>query len=323
MKPKLSLSANDKAHFTYALLLLSPFLYGAKADLQELKLHFEVSEQEDTSVVAKENRPHHDLIARYVAIGSLIILFILIGLLYKSSHKNRKIALALIDKQDEISCRQELLEKLTAEKEWLLNEVHHKVKNNLQLVVSLLNTQSAYLENEETVKALQSSKHRMYAMSLVHNKLYNAKNLNCIDMAGYIAELVHQLKESFDPHGNITFKQDVSNIILDAEQAIPIGLIINEAVTNAFQHAFTSTKGKLAVALTENSNSCTLSISDNGPGLVTDFDADQNGAVGMNLMRGLADQLDGTFSLKNCDGLTVAIIFTKKYHKTGNAYNNI
>lgn len=319
MKPKLSLSANDKIHLTYALLLLSPFLYGAKADLQELKLHFEVSEQEDNSVVAKENRPHHDLIARYVAIGSLIVLFILIGLLYK----NRKIALALIDEQHETVRQQELLEKLTAEKEWLLNEVHHKVKNNLQLVVSLLNTQSAYLENKETVKALQSSKHRMYAMSLVHNKLYNAENLNCIDMAGYIAELVHHLKESFDPYGNVTFRQDVSNVVLDAEQAIPLGLILNEAVTNAFQHAFTSTNGKLEVSLTENSNSCTLSISDNGPGLITGFDADQNGAMGMNLMMGLADQLDGTFSLKNCDGLTVAIIFTKKYHKTGNAYNNI
>lgn len=311
MKLKLSLSANDKMHLTYALMLLSPFMADAQAGFQGLKVRPEVSDQEGVTV-EQQSKPHYDLIARYVAIGSLIVLFILIGLLNKNVHKNKKINLILIDEQNETARQRELLEKLMAEKEWLLNEVHHKVKNNLQLIVSLSNTQSAYLENKEIVKALQSSKHRIYAMSLVHNKLYNAENLNCIDMAGYIAELVHYLKESFDPERKVTYIQDVSNITLDGEQAIPVGLMLNEAVTNAFQHAFTNgATGKLTVSLTNNGDVYTLSISDNGPGLINDFDVEQSGAMGMNLIRGLADQLDGTFSLKNCGGLTVAIIFTK------------
>lgn len=327
MKLKLSLSTNDKMHLTYALMLLSPFLADAGAGLQKLNLHTEVSGQENTSAIIdegrqKDSRPHHDMIAHYVAIGSLIVVFILIGLLYNSILKRQKISTILDNKQQETDRQQELLEKLMSEKEWLLNEVHHKVKNNLQLVVSLLNTQSAYLENKEIVKALQSSKHRMYAMSLVHNKLYNAENLNAINMSSYIAELVHHLKESFDPDGKVTYSQDVSNITLDAEQAIPVGLILNDAVTNAFQHAFmNSAKGRLTISLTENGDRYTLSISDNGPGLINGFDAGKNGAMGMNLITGLAEQLDGTFSLKNCDGLTVAIIFTKKYHKGQQQHN--
>src|SRR5690606_36296463 len=116
-------------------------------------------------------------------------------------------------------------------------EVHHRVKNNLQIVMSRLNTQSAHTENDAALLVMRENQHRVYAMSLIHQKLYQSENVALIDMPVYVSELVDYLRHSFDT-SHIRFELQVAPVKLDVSQTVPLGLILNEAVTNAIKYAF-------------------------------------------------------------------------------------
>ena len=131
---------------------------------------------------------------------------------------------------------------LLKDKEWLIKEVHHRVKNNLQMVISLLNSQSIYLNDEAAVVAIQESQRRMHAMSLIHQKLYQSENVGVIDMRAYINEFISYLKDIFETGSSIRFEQDVDPIKLDVGQAVPVGLILNEVITNSIKYAFVPIK---------------------------------------------------------------------------------
>jgi two-component sensor histidine kinase len=198
------------------------------------------------------------------------------------------------------------------EKEWLLKEIHHRVKNNLQIVISLLNTQSQYLDNEDAIAAIRNSQHRMYAMSLIHQRLYQTENLGKIDMNWYIAELMKYMKESFETDGKISFRIDNDTISLDVVQAVPLGLILNEAVSNSIKYAFPNgRKGTIGVSLKSDvGNCCQLSICDDGVGFKDKNTINESQSLGMSLMRGLANQLDGEFCLTSNDtGVAITIAF--------------
>ncbi len=215
--------------------------------------------------------------------------------LKSNANKNLELKRKQIDEQNE------QLKKLLSEKEWLLKEIHHRVKNNLQIVISLLNTQSAYLDNEDALMAIQNSQHRMHAMSLIHQKLYQSDNLSMIDMSWYIYELITYIKECYSSDRKINFTVDTDKVFLDVAQAVPMGLIVNEAVNNTVKYAFPDDrKGEVFVSFKNiGDDLCELRISDNGVGLPEDFNIEETESLGMNLMRGLTDQLDGTFHLEN------------------------
>lgn len=253
----------------------------------------------------------------------LIVILLFIALLfdrYRLIKRNNKV---LNYKQQQMDKQSELLKKLLLEKEWLLKEIHDRVKNNLQIVISLLNTQSAYLDNKDALLAIQNSQHRMHAMSLIHQKLYQSENLASIDMSWYIYELVNYLKDCFDTNRKIVFELDTEKVELDVVQAIPLGLILNEAISNAIKYAFPSQdKGIIKISL-KNTNGCSylVIVADNGIGLPDGFDAEARNSLGMNLMAGLSDQLDGTFNIENNDGLQVTITFTKNQKLMGTESN--
>jgi len=207
-----------------------------------------------------------------------------------------------------------LQKKLLNEKEWLLKEIHHRVKNNLQIVISLLNTQSAYLDNEDAVAAIRISQNRMHAMSLIHQKLYQSDNMANIDMFWYVHELANHMMESFDVRNRIEFLIDVDKIYLNIVQAVPLGLILNEAISNSIKYAFPQKdKGIITVSLKKDDESmCTLNISDNGIGLPDGFDPEATNSLGMSLMIGLSNQIDGDFKILNNHGVTININFTIK-----------
>lgn len=248
-----------------------------------------------------------------VLIGSMIVLAIFSALLYNRSRLKHRSNKKLEIKQQEINNQNELLKKLVSEKEWLLKEIHHRVKNNLQIVISLLNTQSAYLENEDALLAIQNSQHRMHAMSLIHQKLYQSDNLASIDMSWYIHQLVAYLKDSFDSDSKITYKIETERVDLDVAQAVPLGLILNEAISNAIKYAFPDgKKGYINISLKNTKEGVfQMAISDNGIGLPEDFNPENSQSLGMSLMSGLSLQVDGDFHYENHNGLTITVTFAQ------------
>jgi len=285
-----------------------------------LELQFETEKKDKNIKLLKqqgklqEAKIKNEKVVRYFFIVSLVALVLFLALLYNRSRLKSSANKKLEIKRQQIDEQNEQLRKLLAEKEWLLKEIHHRVKNNLQIVISLLNTQSAYLENEDALMAIQNSQHRMHAMSLIHQKLYQSDNLSMIDMSWYIYELITYIKECYSSEKNINFILDTEKVFLDVAQAVPMGLIVNEAINNTVKYAFPKdAKGEVSISFKNTEKDFyQLIISDNGIGLPEDFNIDETESLGMNLMRGLADQLDGTFSLENKNGLKIMVTFRKK-----------
>ena len=203
------------------------------------------------------------------------------------------------------------LQHFLTEKEWLLKEIHHRVKNNLQIVMSLLNSQSSYINDESALTAIHDSQHRVHAMSLIHQKLYNSENLSSIDMSFYIRELASYLSDSFNTGQRIRFEFDIEPLELDVSQAVPLGLILNEAITNSLKYAFPNEReGVINVTLSNTSgNQYLLEISDNGIGIPSHLKNKKAGSLGMSLMAGLSEDLDGSFSIEKNNGTVIRILF--------------
>ncbi len=179
------------------------------------------------------------------------------------------------------------------------------------MVISRLNSQSAFIDNEPALTAIHDSQHRVHAMSLIHQKLYNTENLSSIDISSYIRELVSYLAESFDTGQRIHFKLAIDPLEMDVSQAVPLGLILNEAITNAINYAFPGEKnGVISISLSNISpRRYLLVVSDNGIGIPENFIPRKQGSLGMSLMEGLSEDLDGHFSIESNNGTTIKITF--------------
>ena len=214
-------------------------------------------------------------------------------------------------KTAEVVAQKEELEALLIEKGWLLKEIHHRVKNNFHIVASLLDIQASYLKNKEALSAIKESQHRIHSMSIIHQKLYQSDNLSTVRMPEYIYELVEYLRESYSIRENVAFSLQIDNIELNHASAITLGLILNEAITNAIKYAFINTaNGKISISLTRISYSeILLSIADNGRGLPTDFNSKEGASMGMELLQGLTDDLGGRLSIETKNGTHIKIIF--------------
>lgn len=246
--------------------------------------------------------------------GSGLVILLLIGLFlfwksYQSKQKNNKL---LESQKNEIDLKNNALHKLVGEKESLMKEIHHRVKNNLQIVMSLLRSQSSTLTNEEAFEAIQKSQQRLYAISLLHQKLYMTDIVREIEMKSYIDGLLENFNDTFDLSDRIDFKMDIESVYLHETQAISVGLILNETVTNAIKYAFPNqNKGTITIKLKPYLLKMILEISDNGIGLPSDFDLKTVSTLGTTLIKGLAEQLNGQAMFENQNGLTVRIEFAK------------
>jgi two-component sensor histidine kinase len=268
-----------------------------------------------------------------ITFGGIAAFMILAGLAYngyRNKHKSNKL---LHGKQAEINRQnsnlQQLLsdkDELLTEKDWLLQEVHHRVKNNLQIVMSLLSTQSAFLENKDALDAINQSRDRVYAISLIHQKLYGTKNASKIDLPSYVADLVQYLKDSFNVfERKIIISYSVQDIDIDIAQIVPLGLILNEAITNAIKYAFDSNGGKLVVDLKMvNDSSAILIVADNGKGFPDEFNPKTLSTLGMQMMVALSKQLDGTLIAQNDNGAAVIVNFQlESFRKVAERRNHV
>jgi two-component system, sensor histidine kinase PdtaS len=247
-------------------------------------------------------------VARNVTIVGAGLLLIILSLVYYQYRLKKRMSVTL-------SGKNAALENLLQEKELLLKEVHHRVKNNLHTIISLLETQSAFL-TDDALAAIQNSQHRVYAMSLIHQKLYQVENSTSVDMASYLPELLSYLKDSFCVDRQIMFRTHIENIQLDVSQAIPIGLILNEAITNAIKYAFPGNRpGEIEISMTRHrERQVCLSVSDNGIGLPGDWQKKTGNSLGLKLMQGLSEDIQGSFNIQTIKGTTVTVAFRKELY---------
>jgi two-component sensor histidine kinase len=189
------------------------------------------------------------------------------------NEKNFAVENLINDKDKLIKDKDGLLE----EKEWLVKEIHHRVKNNLQIAVSLLNTQAAHLREGDAIMAIQESRHRIQVISLLHHKLYQAETSSLIDMPVYIPEVVSYLKKSFSSISHLYINQQIDALNLDISQAVPVGLILNKAITNCNKYAFPNNiNGNIIVSFTKQDDGrLLLTIGDNGIVIAKDIDLSQ------------------------------------------------
>ncbi|GAB3220507.1 tetratricopeptide repeat-containing sensor histidine kinase [Spirosoma arcticum] len=299
--------------------------YQIRQKEQTLKLR-----QKDITLLSQQNKTQQT--QRNALIGGTALLSALLGLSYNRyrlkqrsnqllqaqkveiNQKNEWLSTLLTEKDFLLSQQTQLLgdkDQLLNEKELLLKEIHHRVKNNLQVVMSLLNSQTASLHDPTALSAIQQSQHRVQAMALIHQKLYQTEGVARIPMADYIAELVDYLHESFDLPQLIFFNLQVEPIELDVTQAVPLGLIINEAITNALKYAFPDGRpGRVQVELRQVEGAgYELRIVDDGVGLPADFDPAQSRSLGLTLMRGFSEQLGGQLQISGQSGLTIRLLF--------------
>lgn len=208
---------------------------------------------------------------------------------------------------------EEKLKESLTEKEVLLKEVHHRVKNNLQVISSILNLQSSYVKDINTLEILKESQNRIKSMAFIHESLYQTNNFSNINFSEYVINLSKNLVYSYGAYDNLVeLKLDVKEVFLSLDTSIPCGLIINELITNALKYAFPKKqKGNIWVKLHEKSNIINLIIKDNGVGLPKDFDYTNSDSLGLQLVVTLAEQIEAKIKLNREKGTEFTISFNK------------
>ncbi len=200
------------------------------------------------------------------------------------------------------------------EKEVLLREIHHRVKNNLQIIVSLLSLQSEYVKDKQAVELFRQSQFRVKSMALLHERLYETKDLAHINFSDYIRDLTNELLCSYGPDaGNIKLKINVKNVFPSVDVAVPCALIINELVSNCLKHAFPKGRaGEIRIEFNlDKQDSYTLLISDDGMGFAKDVDFPDGRTLGLQLVSTLAEQLQASVVLDKSAGTSFKISFSK------------
>jgi len=210
---------------------------------------------------------------------------------------------------------EERLRAALADKETLLREVHHRVKNNLQAMVSLIGMRAAHIGEETARRALKELEEQARTMSMVYERLYHSENLTCIEMASYLRELAVHVLQMFGEGRDIRIDLEFPAVFLSIEQAMPCGLIVNELTTNAMKYAFPPDfKGQpvIQINFTAEGQDCRLTINDNGVGLPPDVDWRSAPSLGLRLIDLLVThQLGGTLNLTNAPGASFRIEFRK------------
>lgn len=213
--------------------------------------------------------------------------------------------------------QEEKLQKSLDDKDLLLKEIHHRVKNNMQIISSLLNLQAGYLKDEEAVNALKESQARIVSMAMLHENLYRSDNLTGINFENYIKHLISNLFHTYNVNmETIKFNIMARDVFLNIDTAIPCGLIINELVTNSIKHAFPEgTSGDIMVKMDQDEDKYHLEISDNGIGLPPEFDINKSSTLGILLVNSLVGQLDGNMEVIRNQGTIYHIIIKKLEYK--------
>lgn len=199
--------------------------------------------------------------------------------------------------------------KSLEEKETLLKEIHHRVKNNLQVVSSLLSMQSRFIKDEQALGAVNEGQSRVESMALIHQKLYQENNLSGVNVREYIEELSEVLKQSYSTNSEVDFEYDIDDLTIDVDTIIPIGLILNELICNSLKHAFPDDiEGTVSIKLKEQNDKLHLEVSDNGVGTKSPSSEKSFGLV---LIESLALKLKATLQTNSESGTSTSLTISK------------
>ena len=260
-----------------------------------LQAEMDVAQKEST-IQQQQTRLNQQRTLQTLMFIIAVLLLLLLAILFQTVKTNKK--------------KNRLLEKQNKEKEFLLKEIHHRVKNNLEIVSSLLSLQSAQITDLTVIDAMQESQNRVQSMSMIHQKLYQGENLGTIEMKDYLINLGNHILDSFGAEQRIALECTMDALELDVDTAIPLGLIVNELITNALKYAFPKgQKGQIDVMLLkENSGKLILKVIDNGIGQEDD-DFTKGTGFGLQLIQLLTHQLNGTMEHVKSNGTIVAFEF--------------
>lgn len=236
---------------------------------------------------AEENSRFQERL-RNTAIIALLLFGVFAFVVYRRIKKDNKT----------INEQKALLEQSLGEKENLLKEIHHRVKNNLQIISGLLEKQALKATDSVTKQLMKEGQNRVFSMALVHQNLYQSKNLNAIEIKSYLEMLTKNIRQSHILEDQtITLTMDVDDSKVNIDTAIPLGLILNELITNCYKYAFIGREsGKIHITFHQTGKELFLSVKDDGIGLPSDLDIQKTRTLGMNLVRGLVRQLNGTLN---------------------------
>jgi PAS domain S-box-containing protein len=209
---------------------------------------------------------------------------------------------------------EQIINESLREKETLIKEIHHRVKNNMQVIVSLLSLQGRKAASAELTRYLEESRNRVRAMALIHEKLYQSTDLSKIDFSGYLRTIAQELQRSYsDFSSGVDIQYKLESVFLPIDRAIPCGLIVNELLSNAFKHAFKGSIDRektIMISLSaDTSGNVVIIIADNGHGIPEDVDIDTTPSLGLSLVPMLAKQIKGDISLDRRSGTTFTISF--------------
>ncbi|MFC0513005.1 histidine kinase dimerization/phosphoacceptor domain -containing protein [Mucilaginibacter angelicae] len=333
----LKLSAADSAkgdfraayrHYKqYKTLNDSLFTEDKSKQIQELLIKYDTKQTEnENQLLKKESQIQKNQLQRAqlytrITIAGIAALLLIVFLLYVYLRYRRKSERTFKLQEQEIRKQNISLEnligkqaKLISDKERLIKEIHHRVKNNLQVVMSLLNTQMHHIQNEEVVNALKDSQNRLYSISLIHQKLFQNDNVSLVEIRPYIIDLMKYLCDTFHFSQEITFDIQVDELYININQAIPLGLILNEAITNIIKYAFPGNRpGKVTVIFhVREDGNYELRIADNGLGLPSGFEFSSSNTLGMVLMHGLSEQLGGDLKIYDDHGVVISAVFPRR-----------
>lgn len=206
---------------------------------------------------------------------------------------------ALEEKEQERHLAEENLKRSLAEKDILLREVHHRVKNNMQIISSILRMQQRLVSDPSLISILNESQNRIRSMALIHEHLYQSKNLANIKFDNYVKNLAVNLSRTYaDQQGKVKFEYDIADVEFPIDIGIPCGLILNELISNSFKYAFADREnGVIKIKLAkEGENGYLLALSDDGPGMKEPVNPDNSDSLGMKIVHSLVRQIDGTIS---------------------------
>ncbi|GAA3626338.1 tetratricopeptide repeat-containing sensor histidine kinase [Flavivirga jejuensis] len=278
--------------------------------LKEIQSKFDLeSKEKEILLLTNENKiktlenKNQRTTQTQLIIGLVALTIILLALFndYKTKRKNNKV---LAEKNNVIS-------QTLKEREILLKEVHHRVKNNLQIVSSLLRLQHKFGNHKSAEDILQEVQDKIQAMSIIHERLYKSSDLSLINLETYLDNLLTYFNTSYDlPEQSITIMTAIDFIDLNMDYLVPCGLIINEIIANSIKHAFQDdTKGYISIEAIKNKDKCVLTIEDTGIGFPEGFKVENSQSLGIQLIQGLTKQIKGTLDITSNPGACYTITF--------------